>query len=94
MPALKANFPTLEDYNERELLQTKNLVCDLLDTHWNGIEQAIIKGGDGIGSVSIAIKLDHQGPARDVKVKIGYAVKTTDEAEVVVSDPRQEEFKL
>ena len=81
-------------YSEAELDRTKELVNGLLDTHWKGILSAVKDSEDAIGAVSISVKLDHSGQSRQVKVKLSYAVKTTDEAEYIVRDPAQKELKL
>jgi len=81
------------DYDEKELEKAQQVVSDLLETHWIGIQGAIIKAGDGLGAVSLSIKLDHTGPERELKAKIAYSVKTSDEIEVTVRDPRQPELK-
>ena len=82
------------DYDAVELEKTKELVISMLDAHWTRIQGALIRSEDQMASVGINVKLDHSGIERDVKVKIGYAVKTTDEAETTVHDPRQEELPI
>jgi hypothetical protein len=89
-----AKAATVADYDERELSRAQTLIGGLLETHWAGIQGAIVRSGDGEGSVSISLKLDHTGPVREIKCKIGYAIRTTDEAEAVVRDPRQMEMPL
>jgi len=81
-------------YNDKELDETKKLVCELLDTHWLGILRAVADSDDHMGSVSVGIKLDHDGSNRLVKARLSYAVKTSDEAEMIVRDPAQKELKL
>ena len=81
-------------FAEAELDRTKELIIELLDTHWRGILQAVKDSDDSVGSVSIGVKLDHSGQGRLVKAKLSYAVKTTDEAEYIVRDPAQKELKL
>jgi hypothetical protein len=82
------------DYNEVEFQRVQTLVTNLLNTHWRGILQAVADSEDSTGSVSISVKLDHSGPARIVKTKLSYAVKTSDEAEAYVQDPAQKELDL
>jgi hypothetical protein len=84
----------MEDYNDIELEEAKALVGDILETHWTGILKAVTENEDQIGSVSIALKLDHSGPTRNVKVKLSYAVKTTDETEKNVRNPAQQELAI
>lgn len=81
-------------YSEVEFQRVSSLVNSLLETHWAGILQAVADSEDSTGSVSLSVKLDHSGPARIVKTKLSYSVKTSDEAEAYVSDPAQKEFNL
>lgn len=82
------------DYNQVEFDRVSSLVISLLASHWNGILQAVGDSEDSTGSVSISVKLDHSGPARMVKTKLSYSVKTSDEAEAYVHDPAQKELNL
>lgn len=83
---------TSMDYDTKEMEKAQSVASDLLEAHWAGIQGAILRSGDGIGSVSLSLKLDHTGPERELKAKIAYSVKTSDEIKVVVRDPRQPEL--
>lgn len=84
----------MSDFNEVELEEAKALVADILETHWHGILKAVTDSEDQNGSVSIALKLDHSGPSRNIKVRLSYAVKTTDETEKNVRNPDQQELAI
>lgn len=81
-------------YSEKELAESIALVADLLTVNWTGIQKAIADTEESVGSVSLALKLDHTGPMRSVKVRIGYSVKHSDEAECMVKDPTQLELEI
>ncbi|MEI6279283.1 MAG: hypothetical protein WCQ16_07875 [Verrucomicrobiae bacterium] len=81
-------------YDGKELEETKSLVITLLETHWRGILRAVADSEDKKGGVSIGVKLDHDGTNRLVKAKLSYAVKTSDESEMIVRDPAQGELKI
>jgi hypothetical protein len=83
-----------ETYDERELAHAQTLIGELLETHWERIQGTVIRADDSTASVSINLKLDHGGPTREVKVKLSYSVKTSDEAEAVVRNPAQKELPL
>lgn len=84
----------MSEYNDIELEEAKALVGDILETHWVGILRAVSDSEDQNGSVSIAVKLDHSGPSRNIKVRLSYAVKTTDESEKNVRNPDQQELAI
>lgn len=84
----------MSEYNDIELEEAKALVGDILETHWIGILRAVTDSEDQSGSVSIAVKLDHSGPTRNIKVRLSYAVKTTDESEKNVRNPDQQELAI
>ena len=84
----------MDNYNDIELEEAKALVGDILETHWLGILRAVSDSDDQNGSVSIAVKLDHSGPTRNLKVRLSYAVKTTDESEKNVRNPDQQELAI
>ena len=84
----------MSEYNDIELEEAKALVGDILETHWLGILRAVTDSEDQSGSVSIAVKLDHSGPTRNLKVRLSYAVKTTDESEKNVRNPDQQELAI
>lgn len=84
----------MSEYNDIELEEAKALVGDILETHWVGILRAVTDSEDQNGSVSIAVKLDHSGPTRNIKVRLSYAVKTTDESEKNVRNPDQQELAI
>lgn len=83
-----------QEYNDAELETTQQIVANLLEGNWHGIMRSIAESEDSKGSVSFSLKLNHAVSPRQVKAKLSYALKTSDEAEEYVKDPQQEELPL
>jgi len=86
--------PTEQTFSEKELAEVQAMLSDILEANWTGIQKMIGETEGQSGNVSLGISLDHSGQSRAVKIKIGYAVKHTDETEFMVRDPQQTEMKL
>ena len=83
---------TYEELASRELETACNLVGGLLETNWTGILKAVADNPESRGSVSINLKINHLTPdTRNLKASISYSVKTTDEAECIVSNKQETE---
>jgi hypothetical protein len=85
---------TEETFSEKELKETQEMLSEILEANWNGIQKMIGETEGNAGSVSLNVSLDHSGQSRAVKIKIGYAVKHTDETEFTVRDPAQTEMAI
>lgn len=86
--------PTEQTFSEKELKETQEMLADILEANWTGIQKMIGETEGSAGSVSLNVALDHSGQSRAVKIKIGYAVKHTDETEFMVKDPAQTEMAI
>lgn len=82
-----------EQLNLNELESAKNIITNLLDSHWEKILRTVEDNNEQ-ASVSIGLKLDHTKSLRLVTSRIAYAVKTAEEASMVVPDPAQLEIGL
>ena len=86
--------PTEQTFSEKELAEVQAMLSDILEANWTGIQKMIGETEGQSENVSLGISLDNSGQSRAVKIKIGYAVKHTDETEFMVRDPQQTEMKL
>jgi hypothetical protein len=81
-------------FSELELEKASNLVANLLESNWHGIQKAVHESSEGKLSVSVSLKLNHYSVnAHNIKANISYAVKTADEAECIVQRDEEAEEK-
>ena len=70
------------------------LVSDLFTQHFAGFGEEMSKSESNKLAVSVGFKLRQTGGGINLKAKISFGARTTDEAEAEVSDPKQEKLKL
>ena len=91
---LKGKDPDLAiQFAAHELQEVAEHIVSLLEANWPSILDTT-RENEGKSKVSIGISLDHTGQHHGVKINLSYSVKTTDEAEFYVKDPRQAELDL
>ena len=80
----------------KDALATKaaELVNDLFAQHFDAFGEEMSKSETNKLAVSVGFKLRQTSGGINLKAKISFGAKTTDEAEVEVSDPRQEKLPL
>ena len=71
-----------------------DIVRDLFDAHFDAFGEEMSKSETNKLSVSVGFKLRQTGGGINLKAKISFGAKVTDEAEAEVSDPKQEKLKL
>ena len=74
--------------------QAGDIVSNLFLAHFDAFGEEMSKSETNKLSVSVGFKLRQTSGGINLKAKISFGAKTTDEAEVEVSDPRQEKLGL